>query len=207
MPRHPPCALTNFTTTNTTKIRRCSRPLYSSQATSPPTAHTRHPPPQTHPTTSHHNGNPAADTPHERYTGRPGRTQRQPPPPVAGAPSEPQQRARPHPPPPTTGRPRTTPQQDSTRPTTSRDQQRRPRRRSTHEHTTPSTQARAVAPHPPPPHHDTPPRQQASQHRHGQAQALLRKEVIQPHLPVRLPCYDFVPIASPTFDHSLRKTG
>ena len=35
---------------------------------------------------------------------------------------------------------------------------------------------------------------------HGQA--LLRKEVIQPHLPVRLPCYDFVPIASPTFDGS-----
>src|SRR2546428_5747061 len=27
-----------------------------------------------------------------------------------------------------------------------------------------------------------------------------RKEVIQPHLPVRLPCYDFVPVASPTFD-------
>ena len=34
-------------------------------------------------------------------------------------------------------------------------------------------------------------------------QALLRKEVIQPHLPVRLPCYDFVPIADPTFDGSL----
>ena len=34
-------------------------------------------------------------------------------------------------------------------------------------------------------------------------QVLLRKEVIQPHLPVRLPCYDFVPIASPTFDSSL----
>ena len=31
---------------------------------------------------------------------------------------------------------------------------------------------------------------------------LLRKEVIQPHLPVRLPCYDFVPIASPTFNRS-----
>jgi hypothetical protein len=30
-----------------------------------------------------------------------------------------------------------------------------------------------------------------------------RKEVIQPHLPVRLPCYDFVPIADPTFDSSL----
>jgi hypothetical protein len=26
--------------------------------------------------------------------------------------------------------------------------------------------------------------------RHG----LLRKEVIQPHLPIRLPCYDFVPL-------------
>ena len=36
-------------------------------------------------------------------------------------------------------------------------------------------------------------------------QVLLRKEVIQPHLPVRLPCYDFVPIASPTFDGSLPK--
>jgi hypothetical protein len=34
-------------------------------------------------------------------------------------------------------------------------------------------------------------------------QVLLRKEVIQPHLPVRLPCYDFVPIADPTFDSSL----
>ena len=28
---------------------------------------------------------------------------------------------------------------------------------------------------------------------------LLRKEVIQPHLPVRLPCYDFTPITSFTF--------
>ena len=34
---------------------------------------------------------------------------------------------------------------------------------------------------------------------------LLRKEVIQPHLPVRLPCYDFVPITSPTFDSSFHK--
>ena len=38
-------------------------------------------------------------------------------------------------------------------------------------------------------------------------EVLLRKEVIQPHLPVRLPCYDFVPIASPTFDHSPRSRG
>ena len=28
---------------------------------------------------------------------------------------------------------------------------------------------------------------------------LLRKEVIQPHLPIRLPCYDFTPIIGPTF--------
>ena len=29
--------------------------------------------------------------------------------------------------------------------------------------------------------------------------SLLRKEVIQPHLPIRLPCYDFTPITGPTF--------
>ena len=28
---------------------------------------------------------------------------------------------------------------------------------------------------------------------------LPRKEVIQPHLPIRLPCYDFTPIINPTF--------
>ena len=28
---------------------------------------------------------------------------------------------------------------------------------------------------------------------------ILRKEVIQPHLPIRLPCYDFTPIIYPTF--------
>ena len=32
-----------------------------------------------------------------------------------------------------------------------------------------------------------------------------RKEVIQPHLPVRLPCYDFTPIADPTFDSCFPK--
>ena len=30
-----------------------------------------------------------------------------------------------------------------------------------------------------------------------------RKEVIQPQLPLRLPCYDFTPITNPTFDGSL----
>ncbi len=32
---------------------------------------------------------------------------------------------------------------------------------------------------------------------------LPRKEVIQPHLPVRLPCYDFVPVARPTLGRCL----
>ena len=32
---------------------------------------------------------------------------------------------------------------------------------------------------------------------------LLRKEVIQPHLPIRLPCYDFTPIIDPTLDGCL----
>ena len=26
---------------------------------------------------------------------------------------------------------------------------------------------------------------------------ILRKEVIQPHLPIRLPCYDFTPVTNP----------
>ena len=30
-----------------------------------------------------------------------------------------------------------------------------------------------------------------------------RKEVIQPHLPVRLPCYDFTPLTKPTFGTGL----
>ena len=32
---------------------------------------------------------------------------------------------------------------------------------------------------------------------------LLRKEVIQPHLPIRLPCYDFTPIIDTTLDGCL----
>ena len=31
----------------------------------------------------------------------------------------------------------------------------------------------------------------------------LRKEVIQPHLPIRLPCYDFTPVTRPAFGSSL----
>ena len=35
----------------------------------------------------------------------------------------------------------------------------------------------------------------------------LRKEVIQPHLPIRLPCYDFTPVIGPTFGSSLLAVG
>ena len=42
-----------------------------------------------------------------------------------------------------------------------------------------------------------------SDYRPGMEQLLLffilRKEVIQPHLPIRLPCYDFTLIINPTF--------
>ena len=34
-----------------------------------------------------------------------------------------------------------------------------------------------------------------------------RKEVIQPHLPVRLPCYDFTPLTKRTFDSALLTVG
>ena len=36
---------------------------------------------------------------------------------------------------------------------------------------------------------------------------LPRKEVIQPHLPVRLPCYDFTPLTLHTFGASLARLG
>jgi hypothetical protein len=36
--------------------------------------------------------------------------------------------------------------------------------------------------------------------------SLPRKEVIQPQLPLRLPCYDFVPITSPTLGDCLSIT-
>ena len=58
------------------------------------------------------------------------------------------------------------------------------------------------ATHPKTPARDTALRTHTTQTGGTSTRMLLRKEVIQPHLPVRLPCYDFVPIASPTFDGS-----
>ncbi len=37
----------------------------------------------------------------------------------------------------------------------------------------------------------------------GWSGLLLRKEVIQPHLPIRLPCYDFIPLTKHTLGASL----
>ena len=37
--------------------------------------------------------------------------------------------------------------------------------------------------------------------------SFLRKEVIQPHLPIRLPCYDFTPVIGPAFGSSLLPVG
>lgn len=66
--------------------------------------------------------------------------------------------------------------------------------------TTPKTRDQAFIDDSTSEHHHAP------THERGESgRVLLRKEVIQPHLPVRLPCYDFVLIASPTFDGSLHK--
>ena len=39
----------------------------------------------------------------------------------------------------------------------------------------------------------------------GNSPDIPRKEVIQPQLPLRLPCYDFTPVTNPTFGGCLRR--
>lgn len=39
------------------------------------------------------------------------------------------------------------------------------------------------------------------------ARSILRKEVIQPQVPLRLPCYDFTPVADPTVVRCLPKVS
>ena len=39
------------------------------------------------------------------------------------------------------------------------------------------------------------------------ARLLPRKEVIQPHLPVRLPCYDFTPVTNPALGRCFQKVS
>ena len=182
MPRHPPNAHKNKqhnTRQNTCRrlTVRCSRPLYSSQPTPP------HPP-----------------TKKESRKGRPGNQGALPqnpdsmPPPTRGGthhsrPPRPQQ-----------------PQQPTTAgvsPMPAPGNQPHP---STH-HTgkTPEHQPATLlsAGSNPPAGPDPPTAQTRSNDQEATpTQPILRKEVIQPHLPVRLPCYDFVPITSPTFDRS-----
>ena len=47
----------------------------------------------------------------------------------------------------------------------------------------------------------------AEQQRGPYFSRFLRKEVIQPHLPIRLPCYDFTPVTGPAFGSSLLPVG
>ena len=42
---------------------------------------------------------------------------------------------------------------------------------------------------------------------HTTLTTFLRKEVIQPHLPIRQPCYDFTPVIRPAFGSSLQMVG
>ena len=41
----------------------------------------------------------------------------------------------------------------------------------------------------------------------GAFDQILRKEVIQPQVPLRLPCYDFTPVAEPTVVGCLLQAG
>ena len=186
----------------------------------------RHTPPARHPALpGHHtarqprNPAPAAriGTVYEPHPATPPRTHTPHPPTHGGhrrVSSEPQQRARSRPRPEPTTKARPAPATTDPEPPTGRPQLRGQRfQRSTQQQTTPPAPPQRQNPTDAPP--DTtpapgPPRPTPRRNPEpGQrpAHLLLRKEVIQPHLPVRLPCYDFVPIASPTFDSSLPTSG
>ena len=185
MPRHPPCALDNLTNTPTPATQSSSKPK---------TVHTRgraqplqvkKKDARVHSALDNHTRRPP---PPPRNTRSPAMTaQRKPPPQQDGRPLRTQQCT------------------DATR---------APRKGCRvvfrlRFHIKPSKQPtprRTGTTGPPAAHHDRPATTMATRHRNLRARRseakLLRKEVIQPHLPVRLPCYDFVPIASPTFDRS-----
>ena len=177
VPRHPPCALTNLTT-DTKDARVHCAVLKQRAETTPHPAPTHHRPHHTHRRgrrpTVHRRGGPRETSP------RPF-----PQDPTACQTTHHQhRRSTPHPRHPTRG----TQDTEYSPPPAARSQLVDVPPTSNH----PGTLIRGWPWTPPP----TPPGA-------GRRQTLLRKEVIQPHLPVRLPCYDFVPIASPTFDDSL----
>jgi hypothetical protein len=177
VPRHPPYALKNLTT----DYKRCSRPLYSSQATDRKPHHTPAHTPRRIPKQFDRKAKP--------------RTRRiHPDPTPEGAEPEPADPSGPNSAP-------SPPHHHHTR----SNHQTHPERHTqkavlnAQQHNEKPTSRCST--------HEQPP--QDIRLRNGPwthtRQMLLRKEVIQPHLPVRLPCYDFVPIASPTFDGSLHK--
>ena len=183
MPRHPPNAQKNKQQKTHEQNKkqfcrrnltvRCSRPLYSSQPTHP------HPP-----TTPNKSGAPDGSG---NQGALPQNPDSMPPPhharaPTTSRPPQPQQ-----------------PQQPTTAGVSPMPAPDKP--------TTPHTSARRSAAQPfrkgrPPAGPDPSTVRARSTARKPPPQSILRKEVIQPHLPVRLPCYDFVPITSPTFDRS-----
>ena len=175
MPRHPPCALNNLTTT------RCSHPLCNTQHTTTPQPHDHH--------HTHHRDaldGPSQERPENHTT------------PTTGdhrCPLRTQQRAEPPQPHKRTAGHRSV--GFAFHPANPPHTTRRTRQRTASWNQRKENQPRR---------HPTHPSVKQHQHEAGHptnTMGLLRKEVIQPHLPVRLPCYDFVPIASPTFDNSL----
>ena len=183
--------------------RRCSRPLCSSQRT---TGHPPAPPPPTPPPAPRQ---PAA---HRRAGGTRTRTAptRDNQPPTARTRVHPARGSAPSGPNSVPTTPRTPPTPFPTPPPTTGRQavlgagsSRRPNWSAFHPRAPPHTHAATRQPG------DHPGAGAALHHPPLRAggELLLRKEVIQPHLPVRLPCYDFVPIADPAFDGSLPQRG
>ena len=183
MPRHPPNAQKNKQQRHTNKTRNTlSQKSYSKMlastiqfTTNPPTPGSHHP----HKAAEHGPGNQGA-LPQNPDSMPPPHTQGHPPPADHhdhNSPSSPPQRAC------------LLCQHQASQP---------PRENKPTRHSRPPSLPQGQAPSRPRPI------QRSRQHttRKPPPQSILRKEVIQPHLPVRLPCYDFVPITSPTFDRS-----
>ncbi len=204
--------------------KRCSRPLCNSQTTTRKTSPPHHQTPETHPTD--HNPAPKRAQDHDlqaslkpvwqetspaRRKHQPPRHPAKPPPPHAkredGTSHDVQSRTRPFPQDPTVcstnPSPRTRLSHSAPHPDKGDRDHGGTHRTGNHDQLTNQCSTKQHATHRT--HADDRSCTDQTPHPHESDRAgrmLLRKEVIQPHLPVRLPCYDFVPIASPTFDRS-----
>ncbi len=181
VPRHPPSALDNLTTKMLASTMQFS-------TNNPPPPHTHHLPPHT-PTGTHEDGLMDTAVPGKKTH------QKKQPHPQQG--THPPQEGR-------TGCSLRTQQDASTPPAAPHPPPHPPQQgSSTRNVAVADDELASLSDH----EHPTKPHAWCRPHTVFQRMALLRKEVIQPHLPVRLPCYDFVPIASPTFDGSLPPRG